>query len=110
MPDSKPEQRVALVLSDIDGTLLDNGKKLTPGAPAAVQRLYRAGIRFTLASARPPRLTRELVRVLEVREPLACFNGALIVGPDERVLHELPIKPSDAQTVADRIVEDGFDL
>jgi len=110
MPDSKPEQRVPLVLSDIDGTLLDNGKKLTPGAPAAVQRLYRAGIRFTLASARPPRLTRELVRVLEVREPLACFNGALIVGPDERVLHELPIKPSDAQTVADRIVEDGFDL
>ena len=110
MADSKLEQRIALVLSDIDGTLLDNNKKLTPGAPAAVQRLYRAGIRFTLASARPPRLTRELVRILEVREPLACFNGALIVGPDERVLHALPIAPSDAQAVADRIIEDGFDL
>ena len=70
-----------LVLSDIDGTLLDDNKQLTPGAPAAVQRLYRAGIRFTLASARPPQMTRDLVRELQVREPIACFNGALICWP-----------------------------
>jgi Cof subfamily protein (haloacid dehalogenase superfamily) len=110
MADLKPAQRVALVLSDIDGTLLDNSKILTPGAPAAVQRLYRAGIRFTLASARPPRLTRELVRVLQVREPVACFNGALFIGPDETVLHKLPILSADAQSVADHIFQNGFDL
>ncbi len=110
MADVKPAQRVALVLSDIDGTLLDNNKNLTPGAPAAVRRLYRAGIRFTLASARPPRLARELVRELQVREPIACFNGALFVGPDEAVLHKLPIVSADAQTVADHIFRNGFDL
>ena len=110
MTDAKPAKRVALVLSDIDGTLLDDNKKLTAGAPAAVQRLYRAGIRFTIASARPPRMTRELVRVLQVREPLACFNGALVVSPDEVVLQELPIAPSDAQAVADQIIQGGFDL
>ena len=76
MAEVASDQQVALVLSDIDGTLLDNNKNLTPGAPAAVQRLYRAGIRFALASARPPRLTRELVRELHVCEPIACFNGA----------------------------------
>ena len=53
----KPPQRIALVVSDIDGTLLDDKKQLTPGAPGAVQRLYRARIRFTIASARPPRMT-----------------------------------------------------
>jgi|SRR5271165_915187 len=109
MADSNPEC-VALVLSDIDGTLLDEHKDLTPGAPAAVQRLYGAGIRFTLASARPPRMTREVVRMLQVREPIACFNGALIVGPDQTVLRQLRIAPSDAQAVADQIVQDGFDL
>ncbi|HEY4932704.1 MAG TPA: HAD family hydrolase [Terriglobales bacterium] len=102
--------RVALVLSDIDGTLLDNNKNLTPGAPAAVQRLYHAGLRFTLASARPPRLTRELVRELHVGEPIACFNGALFVSPDETVLHQLPMAPSDAQQVANHIFQSGFDL
>jgi Cof subfamily protein (haloacid dehalogenase superfamily) len=110
MADSTPQQRIALVLSDIDGTLLDENKNLTRGAPAAVQRLYRAGIRFTLASARPPQMTRDLVRVLQVREPIACFNGALIVGPDETILRQLRIEPSDAERVADQIVQSGFDL
>jgi Cof subfamily protein (haloacid dehalogenase superfamily) len=104
------ENRVALVISDVDGTLLDNSKQLTSGAPAAVQRLYQAGIRFTIASARPPRMVRELVSKLQVREPLACFNGAVIVSPDEKVLQELQMSPADAQSVADFISQQGFDL
>jgi|SRR6516162_6227389 len=110
MADTVPAKRVAFVLSDIDGTLLDNNKQLTPGAPAAVRRLCQAGIRFTLASARPPRLTRALVRELNVCEPIACFNGALFVGTDETVLHQLPMSSSDAQTVANHIFRNGFDL
>ena len=101
---------VALVISDVDGTLLDDSKQLSPGATAAVQRLYKAGIRFTIASARPPQLTRALVQQLAVREPFACFNGALIVGPDESALKKLPIATADAQIVADWIVRSGFDL
>jgi len=104
------EKRVALVISDVDGTLLDNNKELTSGAPAAVQRLYQAGIRFTIASARPPRMVRELVGKLHVREPLACFNGALFINPGETVLQELQMSPADAQAVADFIVQHGFDL
>src|ERR1035438_8119170 len=72
---------VALVVSDVDGTLLDPDKNLSPGAPAAVRRLKRAGIRFTIASARPPRLTYPLLRDLHVSEPSACFNGALLIDP-----------------------------
>ena len=103
-------ERVALVISDIDGTLLDDQKHLTPGAPAAVQRLYAAGVRFTLASARPPRMVRELIQALDVREPYACFNGALIVGEGESVLRKCPMAPADAQKAADRILQRGFDL
>lgn len=110
MAASTISNRVALVLSDIDGTLLDNQKQLATGAPAAVRRLYAAGIRFTLVSARPPRLTRELVRELQVREPIACFNGALLVGPDETILHQLPMAPAGAQAVANHVFSNGFDL
>ena len=111
MTDSKnAPSRVALVISDVDGTLLDNEKQLTSGAPAAVQRLYDSGIRFTIASARPPRMVRELVSTLKVREPLACFNGALFVSPDEAVLRKFTMSPTDAQAVADYIVQRKFDL
>ena len=101
---------MALVISDVDGTLLDDNKRLSPGAPAAVERLYAAGVRFSIASARPPRMVRDLVGRLRVREPLACFNGALIVGPDEKVLHKVSMAAPDAQVVADRILSHGFDL
>src|SRR5271166_2402690 len=111
MNDAQPSaNRVALVISDVDGTLLDNDKQLTPGAPAAVQRLYAAGIRFSIASARPPRMVRELILELHVCEPFACFNGALYLGPDETVLQELRMSPKDVQPVADFIFHKGFDL
>jgi Cof subfamily protein (haloacid dehalogenase superfamily) len=101
---------VALVVSDVDGTLLDPDKNLSPGAPAAVQRLRQAGIRFTIASARPPRLTYALLRDLHVSGPSACFNGALLIDPDCNVLHQLPMTSTDAQTVADHIRRSPLDL
>jgi len=111
MSSSDTENRkITLVISDVDGTLLDDKKELTPGAPAAVQRLYAAGIRFTIASARPPRMVRKLIDALKVHEPFACFNGAVIVGPDEKIREEFPMAPADAQFVADWIRQRGFDL
>ncbi len=101
---------VALVVSDVDGTLLDPEKRLSPGAPAAVKRLKRAGIRFTIASARPPWLTRPLLRDLHICEPSACFNGALLIDPDGHVLHQLPLSPHDAQAVANHICQSALDL
>jgi Cof subfamily protein (haloacid dehalogenase superfamily) len=110
MTTSATANHVALVISDVDGTLLDNNKQLSPGAPAAVQRLYAGGLRFSIASARPPQMVRDLVSRLSVREPLACFNGALIVSPDAKVLHKVCLIPADAQAAADRILSHGFDL
>lgn len=104
------QRTVKLVVCDVDGTLLDPQKNLEPGAPAAVQRLKQAGILFTLTSARPPRLVRELICDLHVTEPVACFNGALIIDPDMNVMHELPMDRNDAQKVADHIRAKGLDL
>lgn len=110
MADDNVKPRITLVVSDVDGTLLDPEKNLTPGAPAAVRRLKAAGIRFTLVSARPPRLTRQLLRELHVTEPSACFNGALLIEPNGHVLHQLPMRTADAQIVADHICKSKLDL
>ena len=110
MTTSATANHVALVISDVDGTLLDNNKQLSPGAPAAVQRLYVGGLRFSIASARPPRMVQDLISRLSVREPFACFNGALIVSPDGKVLHKVSMASPDAQIVADSILSHGFDL
>lgn len=45
---------IALVVTDVDGTLVTTDKSLTPATRAAVRRLGEAGIGFTVASSRPP--------------------------------------------------------
>ena len=45
--------RIALVVSDVDGTLVTKDKTLTDRARDAVRRLGDAGIAFSVVSSRP---------------------------------------------------------
>jgi Cof subfamily protein (haloacid dehalogenase superfamily) len=71
--------RIALVVSDVDGTLVTHDKRLTDGARRAVQRLHDAGIGFTITSSRPPVGMRFLIEPLEITLPIGPFNGSSIV-------------------------------
>jgi Cof subfamily protein (haloacid dehalogenase superfamily) len=80
---------IALLVSDIDGTLVTPSKALTTGARAAVRRLEAAGVGFTLVSSRPPRGMAALVAELAVRLPFGAFNGGSLVAPDLSLLSSL---------------------
>ncbi|MBE7204695.1 MAG: HAD hydrolase family protein, partial [Parafilimonas terrae] len=67
---------IALVISDVDGTLVTGDKRLTAATVAAVGRLRAAGIGFSIASARPPIGLRNLVAQLGLDLPMGAFNGA----------------------------------
>ena len=73
--------RIALVVSDVDGTLLTKDKTLTDGAKAAVRRLHEAGIGFTITSSRPTIGMRFLIEPLAITLPIGAFNGSSIVDP-----------------------------
>jgi Cof subfamily protein (haloacid dehalogenase superfamily) len=77
---------IRLVLSDVDGTLVTQAKKLTPPAIAAVRRLGEAGILFALTSSRPPRGLAMFVGPLRLSTPLGAFNGGAMVDPDLAVI------------------------
>jgi Cof subfamily protein (haloacid dehalogenase superfamily) len=74
--------RIELLISDVDGTLVTNDKRLTSRAQAAVLALDGTGIAFAIVSSRPPFGLRMLVEPLRLRTPMAAFNGGLIVSPD----------------------------
>ncbi|MBW4090175.1 MAG: HAD family phosphatase [Proteobacteria bacterium] len=73
---------IALVLADVDGTLVTQEKVLTSAARAAVDELRRAGIGFAITSGRPPRGMAMLTGLLGIDMPVAGFNGGVIVAPD----------------------------
>lgn len=75
-----------LVVSDVDGTLVNTQKKLTPGVIAAVKRLDAAGIGFTMISARPMSGVRPLADELALDVPVGAFNGGLVFRRDGTIL------------------------
>jgi len=73
---------VRLLVSDVDGTLVDKDKQLTPGTVAAVKRLEAAGVAFTVISARPRSGIMPILDALELDVPVAAFNGGIVFTRD----------------------------
>ncbi len=102
--------RIALVVSDVDGTLLTKDKVLTEGAIGAVRKLHKAGIGFTIISSRPIIGMRFFTEPLQLKLPLGAFNGSCIVNPDLTVIEQHTIPPSAAQRALDLLKRFGTDL
>jgi Cof subfamily protein (haloacid dehalogenase superfamily) len=79
---------VKLLLADVDGTLVTSQKELTPKAIEAVHKLHDAGVLFTITSGRPPRGMAMLIEPLDIKLPIAAFNGGVMVNPDMSVIQQ----------------------
>jgi Cof subfamily protein (haloacid dehalogenase superfamily) len=80
--------RIALVVSDVDGTLLTKEKLLTERAIGAVRKLHEAGIAFTITSSRPTIGMRFLIEPLGITLPVGAFNGSCIVDPSLKPIEQ----------------------
>ncbi|MHA3018796.1 HAD family hydrolase [Mycobacterium sp. BMJ-28] len=68
----------ALIATDVDGTLLDEGEHVTARTRAAVRAAVDAGAQFVLATGRPPRWVPPVVEQLGFAPMAVCANGAVI--------------------------------
>lgn len=96
-------QPIAAVLADVDGTLVNGAKVVTARAIEAIEKLHQRGVLFAITSGRPPRGMRMLVRPLEMRGPMAAFNGGIIVQPDMTIVDERPVPADVAPAIIDLI-------
>lgn len=102
--------RIALVVSDVDGTLLTKDKILTDGARRAVGKLHEAGIGFTIVSSRPTIGMGFLVEPLAITLPIGAFNGSSIVDPQLKPIEQHLIPAATAQRSIDLLGEYGADI
>lgn len=89
---------IKLMLSDMDGTLLLPDHTLSPGVIAAVAQLQKAGVHFSLASARPPKAMRKQVEQLGIDVPTMAFNGGNLCDVDGTVLQRHCVEPAAVHT------------
>lgn len=82
-----------IVFSDIDGTLLNKDRELSPATIKAIKRLKNK-IPFILISARMPAAMRHLQQELEIGNlPIIAYNGGLIIVNGETMRStEIPLE------------------
>jgi hypothetical protein len=102
--------RIALVVSDVDGTLLTKDKVLTDDARAAVRKLRAAGIGFTIVSSRPSIGMGFLIEPLSITLPLGAFNGSSILDATLQPLEQHLIGADVAQRSIDVLNGFGVDI
>lgn len=107
-PERPVQQRpIRLVVSDVDGTLVQTDKSLAPGTPAAAARLRAASIPLAIVSARPPRGMLWIAKELGLAGLLAGFNGGTITQPDGTVVEQRTVPPDAARTALALFARNG---
>jgi len=86
---------IKLIISDIDGTILDKNHQLDSHLIELMPLLKQSDIPFVLASARSPLGIAPISKELGITEcPIACYNGALISLGD-KILSQHSIDKSE---------------
>jgi Cof subfamily protein (haloacid dehalogenase superfamily) len=98
-------QKISLLLADVDGTLVDSQKVVTPRAKEAIRRLRERKIEFAVTSGRPPRGMRMITEAIPMTAPVAAFNGGMIVRPNDmsQVIESHTLDGDTAQAVMARL-------
>ncbi|NLG68226.1 MAG: HAD family phosphatase [Firmicutes bacterium] len=90
-----------MLVTDIDGTLLDDGGRLSRSNREALGQLIERGVHVTLATGRTLAASRELAARIGIRLPLITCNGSQVVDPSGAVLMERRLAPETVDDVVD---------
>lgn len=97
---------VAMVGSDLDGTLLGPDLRVGARSLAAIPRLGERGVEFVYVTGRPPRWLRPVIAQTRHRGMAVCANGALVVDlAEERLVRRTAMERDLAKAVAVRLRE-----
>ncbi len=107
----KATHPIKMVIADVDGTLVTQEKVLTKRAAQAVLSLHEAGIQFSVTSGRPPRGMAMLIDPLKLTQPLAAFNGGVLIKPDLQTVVDQKFLPAGVpEKVIEAIENHGLDV
>jgi Cof subfamily protein (haloacid dehalogenase superfamily) len=101
---------IRLLLADVDGTIINSARTLTPATIRVARTLRERGIALAITSSRPPRGLLQFIEALEIDTPTGAFNGGVFVKPDLSVISQ-SVLPAEAARQAIALLEaQGLDV
>lgn len=95
---------------DVDGTLLDNTRLVTPRVREVVDAARQAGVRLTLATGRVFCSAVQIARELGIDEPIISDGGAVLRYLDGREMRDLRLEPGDAAEILAAVADEDADI
>jgi len=99
---------IKLIVTDVDGTLLDNNSRITELNKQALIDCKKAGIDVILATGKSIDAIDPLVKLFDLKLPQITLNGAVVVDRDLNILRVVKIKPFLFYSVIKAIKDRGF--
>lgn len=99
-----------IILSDMDGTLLNGAKKITDTDRAAIERFTALGGRFTVATGRTIQSFVQYLEMIDLPYPVIMYNGAAIhdFSADKTLCtHPLPL---ECRSITEAILDEMPDI
>ena len=91
---------IKIILSDIDGTFLDNDKKTPALHEKAIKAVVDKGLKFVFVSARMPEAIYPITDALGMAHtPVISYSGGLVLAETEEVIFDKKISADDAKNV-----------
>ena len=94
-------QKIKLIVSDVDGTLLNNSGIVPEENLTLIESLPSRDINFTLATQRVYSSVFQIAQSLKIKIPIITLNGAYIRNHDGSFLQKFPLKQKTVEKAID---------
>ena len=99
---------IKLVITDVDGTLLDNESTLPELNKQAITACREKGVGVILATGKSIAAIQSLIKILRLELPQITLGGAVIVNRRLEVINSVRILPKQFYKVIKTIKEKGY--
>lgn len=98
-----------LIVTDLDGTLLDNNSELPQEYVEQIKELLSPEVKLTIASGRGYPSVKTFADKFPVDVPLICEAGAVVVDPiTEHIIYQQFLEKYVVKTIAEHLEKSGY--
>ncbi len=98
-----------LLVTDVDGTLLDQQSKLTELNRKAIKDCIKAGIKVVIATGKSFTSVNNLIKEFDLRLPQITLGGAVTITPDGKVIDSVTIPEKIYHEIIDSVRTRGYE-